>query len=286
MKLRIVSLVLLCAAALIVSTAACSSTSRQRRASVLEYLYPEGKEALPATGVRLDLPLAIGLAFVPETTVHYDVLLTTEQQNALLERVRVAFADTAEIERIEIIPSTFISPAGGFENVDQVRRTLGIDLVVLVSFDQVQFDDPNLASLTYWTIVGAYVVPGNENETHTFVNASAFDIESRALLMNASGKSTVEGRTTAMDLARSLREDRLEGFELAVDDLIVNLGQALEKFREQVKTGTVRGQGTPAVEVTAAGGGGGGTGVGELGLFEVVLGVLLLAATRRPERHV
>lgn len=154
MKHGIASLVMLAAAASLVATTACMSTSRQRRANVLEYLYPEGKEALPATDVRLELPLTIGLAFVPETTVHRDAVVTVDQQDELLSRVRDAFADTTEIERIEVIPSTFVSPAGGFENVDQIRRSLGIDLVLLVSFDQVQFDDPNLASLTYWTIVG------------------------------------------------------------------------------------------------------------------------------------
>ncbi len=282
MKKRNARFLLPCAAALILATAACSTT-QQRRASVLEYLYPEGTEALPPTDVRLELPLSIGLAFVPETTAYGGDVLTQTQQEALLGRVRDAFGGLEEVERIEVIPSSFVSPAGGFANVDQIARTLGLELVVLVSFDQTQFDDPNLASITYWTIAGAYVVPGNENETHTFLHASAFDIRSRALLLNASGKSVVEGRTTAIDLERSLREDRVAGFDLAIDDLIVNLETALEQFRVQVKSGTVRGQGTPAIEVTAAGGAGagGGTGAMGLGLFELALGVLLVAAGRR-----
>jgi len=290
MKQAIPGLVCLGVAALVASTAACTSTTRQRKASVLEYLYPEGKEAQSGADVHLELPLAIGLAFVPEATARAgDSILQAGQQQELLQRVKQAFVGAEGIERIEVVPATYVTPGGGFENVDQIRRALGVDLIVLVSFDQTQFDDPNLASITYWTIVGAYVVPGNENETHTFVNASVFDIESRALLLNASGESVVSGRATAIDVERSLREGRAEGFELAVDDLIVNLGVALEAFREQVKTGTIRGQGTPAVEVTAAGNvvgtGGGGTGVGALGPLEIALGLLLLTGLRRGGRR-
>ena len=65
-----------------------------------------------------------------------------------------------------------------------------------------------------------------------------------------------------------------------------NLRLVLAEFREQVKTGTVRGQGTPAVGVTSAGGtGDGATGVGGLGLMEAALGILLLAGAWRRERR-
>ncbi len=282
MNRALAALAVLAGTALIVSVPACAGTSRTRRASVLEYLYPEGKEAQPPTDVELDLPVSLGLAFVPEATARGGGALQPGQQEALLERVRAAFAGTPEIERIELVPSSYVTPAGGFENVDQIRRALGIDLIALVSYDQTQFDDPNLASITYWTIVGAYVVSGNTNETHTLVDASAFDVDSRALLLHASGKSLVKGKATPVDLERSLREDRVEGFELAIDDLIANLAVALEAFRAQVKSGTVRGEGTPAVAVTAdgvpVGDGGGAMAIGPL---ELLLACALLAVASR-----
>jgi len=272
-------------AALLAGVLACTSSNITRRTSVLEYLYPEGKEATPATTVRLELPLTVGVAFVPEAYAHATAIGAAEKQ-ALLEHVRAAFADTEELDRIEVVPASFVAPAGGFDNVRQMRSALGIDLVALVSYDQTQFDDPNLASITYWTIAGAYVVPGNENETHTFVYVSVFDIESEALLLNASGSSVVEGRATAIDVERSLREDRLSGFELAVDDMIANLSVALDAFREQVASGTVRGQGTPVVELTAAPGSasGGAVGAGAMGPLGLALGLLLLCAGR-PQRR-
>lgn len=268
------SLCLLVIAAALVGSMGCFSTTHVRRANVLEHLYPEGKPASPASVVQLDLPVHVGVAFVPEAADSGMAGLPAQEQ-ALLERARKAFETAEGLGRIEVVPESFVTRQGGFENVRQIRSALGVDLIALISFDQTQFDDPNLASITYWTIAGAYVVPGNENETHTLVYVSVFDIESQALLMNASGESKVEGRTTAMNVERSMREDRVTGFELAVDDMIQHLDDALRQFREQVKSGTLRGKGTPAVEVTsAARPSEGSTGVGGLGPLGLVLGAL------------
>ncbi len=46
-------------------------------------------------------------------------------------------------------------------------------------YDQVQFTGEGLLSLTYWTIVGAYLVPGEKNETKTMLDAAVFYIASR-----------------------------------------------------------------------------------------------------------
>ncbi len=236
--------------AVLVLASACATSSTQRSAGVLDYLYPEGKPAQPPTDVHLELPLRVGVAFVPEEqTGYYPTGLEESEKQRLLERVRDAFLQTEETSGIEIVPSTYVIAGGGFENLDQLRAMLGIDVIALISYDQRQIEDLNTASITYWTILGAYVVPGNENETHTFVSASVFDIPSRALLLNATGSSTVEDRSTALGSGRSLREGSSEGMALAIDDMVGQLETALSAFREQVKTGTVRGPGTPAIDV-------------------------------------
>lgn len=260
-------------AAVLVTAAACVSTTHERRTNVLEYLYPEGKAETPASVVELELPLTVGVAFVPESS-HMGAAIRPGEKQALLERVQKAFAGSEDLDRIEVVPANFVTARGGFANVRQIQSSLGVDLIALVSFDQTQFDDPNLASITYWTIAGAYVVPGNENETHTLLHASVFDIESRAMLLNASGESMVKGRATAVNLERSLREDRVTGFDLAVDGLITNLDLALARFREQVKSGTVRGKGTPAVKLTSASSASGSGAAGALGWLGIALGLI------------
>lgn len=263
---------------------ACVNTTRARRSNALDYLYPEGKAATTAELVRLELPIDVGIAFVPEAN-DFDPTITPGAKQDLLGRVREAFVGADGIGRIEVIPDSFLTRGGGFENVAQIRSALGVDVIALVSYDQTQFDDPNLASVTYWTIVGAYVIPGNENETHTLVHATVFDIASQAMLLNASGMSTVTGRATMVDLERSLREDRATGFGLAVDDMVQNLQLALAQFREQIKSGTVRGHGTPAVEtISAPGTGSGAVGAGALGVFGLLLGCLVVL-TVPPQRR-
>jgi rhombotail lipoprotein len=269
LPLGIVALVLL---------SACQSPPARRSAGVLDYLYPEGKPAEPPADVHLALPLRVGLAFVPEDTGRYHEQLEANEEQQLLERIRDAFAETEEASAIEIIPSNYLTSGGGFENLRQLRGLLGIDLVMLVSYDQQQFDDMNAASLTYWTVIGAYVVPGNVNDTHTLVTASIFDIQSRALLFHATGDSQITGHATAMGSARSMRERSAEGMTLAVDELIGELQLALPTFREQVKSGTVRGAGTPAVTIASVAGGG-SVGGGAFGPIEALAGLVLLVTS-------
>jgi len=264
----------------------CGSTSTQHRAGVLEFLYPEGKEASLPTDVRLELPLRVGIAFVPESGGSFRSALDEVQKVDLLERVAQAFREEEGIAGIEVIPSTYLTPGGGFENVDQLRTLFGIDLVALVSYDQRQFDEMSKSSITYWTIVGAYIVPGNVNDTSTFLDTSVFDVRSRALLFNAAGRNEVHGRSTGIESPQALRRASAEGFDLAVDDMLVELESTLEGFREHVKSGTLRGPGTPAIQVTdSREGSGGGTGVGFVAPVELgavaLLATLLLTRRRR-----
>ncbi|NIQ95366.1 MAG: rhombotarget lipoprotein, partial [Desulfuromonadales bacterium] len=59
------------------------------------------------------------------------------------------------IGRIELIPAPYLRPGGSFANLDQIRTMYGVDAMALLSYDQVQYTDEDLLSLTYWTIVGA-----------------------------------------------------------------------------------------------------------------------------------
>lgn len=98
----------------------------------------------------------------------------------------------------------------------------------LSSPDQVQFTDTGLLSLTYWTLVGAYVVKGEKNDTQTMLDAAVYDIRSRKLLFRAPGISRVKNSATPVNLTEKLRLDRDEGFRLAAAELVTNLHRELE----------------------------------------------------------
>ena len=122
-------------------------------------------------------------------------------------------------------------------------------LAALVSFDQIQFQTPRKVSLLYWTLIGTYFVEGEQLETHTLLDANVFDLGSRALLFSGSGSSIVRDTSTLVEIDEKHRASSVLGFEKATDDLIQSLRLSLNAFREHAKRGTVRGMGTPRIQV-------------------------------------
>jgi rhombotail lipoprotein len=251
----------------------------------LDFLYPKGVDTSPPSDVTLQLPLRVGIAFAP-TAARWEETLAASQKQTLLESVATAFRDHEGLGTVEVIPAAFLKTAGGFENLDQLIPAFGLDIIALVSYDQFQFSDTTRKSWTYWTLVGAYLVKGEENETHTMMDAVIVEIPSRAILFTSSGQSQVSGKTTPINVSKELRAASVAGFEQATSSLIENLDAALDAFEQQALTGTIRGEGTPAVEMYSASGerlgsGGGGGAAGWLLLG--ALGFLLALAGR--DRH-
>jgi rhombotail lipoprotein len=299
---------ILAVTALLAATACGTTRQFQARSSALEYLYPRGVDARPPADVILRLPVRVGVAFAPARPAYQD-RFTASQKQALLERVAAAFRGGQGIGSVEVIPPGYLTlppapppaggaPAGGappagdgFLELDRVKAAFGIDLVALISYDQMQFSETGRSSWAYWTIVGAYVIKGEKNETRTLMDAVVYDVPSRALLFHASGNSTVAAAATPVDVDRVLRQHSEEGFETATTDLIANLGTALGQFQQQAATGTVRGPGTPAVAVLGPdgqpvpGGGSGDTdGSGAVGAVELAGAVLLMLLALRERR--
>ena len=214
----------------------------ERSSSVVAYLYPDQANPLPPTSIPvLRLPLRVGIAFVPtgsaKSAGYYvaDNGVSEQQKSLLLERVAAEFRGRDYIQSIEIVPSTYLRAGGGFDNLNQVRSLLGVDVIALVAYDQVQFTNTNFLSLSYWTIVGAYIFQGNKNDTQTMMEAAVYDIPSRHLLFRAPGASRVEAGAAAVYVQQRLRADSAAGFDTATTELIANLKLQLEAFRERAK---------------------------------------------------
>ena len=203
--------------------------------SVFQYLYPDKSEYIETPGTPLlSLPLRIGIAFVPESTSRYQTL-TEKDKMDLMKEVSMHFKKYDFVKSIELIPSAYLTEKGSFANLDQIRTMYGIDVIALLSYDQTQFTDEGVASITYWTIVGAYIVPGEKNATHTMVDASIYDIKSRKMLFRAPGISYKKSHATPVNLTEQLRADSLSGLQEASNDLITNLDIQLGLFKEKIK---------------------------------------------------
>jgi rhombotail lipoprotein len=207
----------------------------EKSSSVVEFLYPKQSEPLITPGLPvLRLPLRVGLAFVPSYAERG--AFSEQQKSVLLQRVAAEFKANAFIQSIDIVPTSYLRRGGGFENLDQVRSLLGLDVIALVAFDQIQFTAENKLSLAYWTIVGAYLFKGNKNDTHTLLEAVVYDIPSRKLLFRAPGVSQISDKSTMVEVSERLRSAGSAGFDQATADLTKNLQAELAAFRERVKS--------------------------------------------------
>jgi rhombotail lipoprotein len=242
---RVLGLALLVLAAIL---GGCVAIQEHRRASALDYLYPKGRVEAPAGEVKLRLPLRVGVAFAPGGSDPGGAF-SEPQRREILKRVVAAFQDVGEVQFVEVLPTHNLNAEGGFENLKQAAGMYGMNLVALVSYDQIQFQTPRRISLLYWTLVGAYFVEGEQLETHTLLDANVFELDSRALLFSGSGSSIVRERSTPIEIDEKQRSSSVLGFEQATDELIRNLGISLDVFREHARKGTVRGMGTPRVQV-------------------------------------
>lgn len=221
-------------------TSCHSGMQARRTSSVVAYLYPNKTDVAEKPAVpTLSLPLSVGIAFVPSdpTTARGTVSTLNEKQRMdLIDRVAASFRGYPFVKSIQAIPSQYLMPHGGFTNLEQIRTMYGVDVIALLSFDQIQHTDQGLLSLTYWTIVGAYVVKGEKNDTSTMLDAAVYDIPSRKMLFRAPGGSQIKGAATPVNLSEQLRKDSYEGFEKALDQLIVNLKEQLDLFKEKAKS--------------------------------------------------
>jgi len=262
---------LLAVALLSVLTASCTnlwhdmlgSNVRQGvSSSLVDYLYPEGE--IPPTNDQntpnLQLPLRVGLAFVPSYSNNVEGL-SEANKNLLLEKVKASFSTRDYIKDITVIPDTYLRSGKGFKTVDQVSRLYRLDVIALVSYDQVAHVDDTKSSILYWTVVGAYLVKGSKNDVQTFVDTAIFDVKTHKLIFRAPGINKVEGTSTLVNSPEHMRKAREEGFSLAMSDMTTNLENELEIFKDRIKS-------DKSVTVTHRDGYGGG---GSFGFVSILL---------------
>lgn len=214
--------------------------------SLVDYLYPNPKQrgglsaqvdpaqARQTTLPQITIPARVGIAFVPTQTYRHNPLSLKTQMD-LLNQTKARFAAYPFVEHIEVIPSNYLQTRGGFTNLEQVARLYDVDIMALVSYDQVQKSYLRDSSFLYLTVVGAYVIKGEANETQTFVDTSVFDVRSRKLLFRAPGTNYVAKNSSATDQHREQGKLAAQGFNEAMAEMVGNLDTELSLFKERVK---------------------------------------------------
>jgi rhombotail lipoprotein len=213
------------------------NTTHQSNSSLVEFLYPDGRVPPRENSVpELHVPLRVGLTFLPasgQNGVAPDAALRQE----LLERVRARFKDRKFVSEIVLIPDYYLSAQRGFEGLEAVQRLYSVDLMALVSYDQVMHGDANEWSLGYLTIVGAYVLKGNRYDVSTLVDLAVVDPASRSLVLRAGGTDVRHGNATLLAVPVEAREKSGIGFSTASDQMIQHFDTALNEFEAEVRAG-------------------------------------------------
>jgi rhombotail lipoprotein len=258
---------------------ACHHAHAQNSTSLGGFLYPDG--AAPVADhvqPQLHLPLRVGLAFLPSQGFESENSLDAAHKEALLEQIRQRFKSRKFVADIVLIPDYYLRGKKGFAGLEGVQRLYGIDLMALVSYDQVMHEDANDWSLAYLTIVGAYVIKGTRHDVSTLVDLAVVDPATHSLVLRAGGFDNSHGNSRLIAENVELRRAATQGFDAATQQMIEHFDGALSHFETEVHEGKANVQ---IVSYNGKTGNGGGGSIDWLALIFLV--PLVMAAAKRRE---
>lgn len=233
--------------------AGCASMSVRRHnartTSLVDFLYPRGEPPVEASVPQLRLPLTVGVAFLPDHG-RTDGVLDGPRKDAILQAIRQRFEKRGFVREIVPIPDYYLSAQKGFDGLAALARLYNLDLVALVSWDQVSRQHDNGLALTYLTIVGSYMIPGTSQDVSTIMDLAVVHPASRSLVLRAAGVDTRAGVSTAVGASDRLHDRGVQGMQAAAAGMIENFDRELLGFEDRVRNGTAR------VRIDSSGGGG------------------------------
>jgi rhombotail lipoprotein len=209
----------------------------KQTASLVDYLYSgqQPKDQMQQASItELKIPLRIGIAFVPGVA-DPKFGITEVEQIRWSTQIKEAFEKYPFVGNLVVIPTAYLKSGGGFESLQQLATSFNLEVIALLSYDQIQFSEANKLAITYLYLVPAFVVPGNEYDIHTRLEATVFDVRTRKLLFRAPGTSIVKGSSSMVNFSERSRQARAEGFDKALEELIPNVDAALQAFRKQAQ---------------------------------------------------
>ncbi|MGH8253945.1 MAG: rhombotarget lipoprotein, partial [Steroidobacteraceae bacterium] len=233
----------------------CGSACAARRShtdgssSLVEFLYPKGEAPPTQNSVpQLTLPLRVGLAFLPARNGGSGLGPDPAQRQELLQSVADRFSTRRFINNVVIIPDYYLQPGGA--SLESLQRLYQVDVLALVSYDQIGYESDLNKSWTYLTIIGAFVVNGTRNEASTLVDLAVVEPKSRSLLLRAGGTDLRTRDTNWVDSPADQRAQARAGYVAATAHMVDNFDMALKQFEVDVQ------QKKAPVEVSWQGGGG------------------------------
>ena len=242
--LAVASLALLLSGCGILSGNECLFRCGEKRAAstpLVQFLYGSDQRVPKRDEVvTLQLPIRVGLAFLPTRSGNSDEGPTPTERERILGSIRSSFSGLPYVSEIVPLPAYYfdVSRTDGMRQLEQLARLQRLDLVALISYDQRTQVSENRRSFAYLTIVGTLFVKGNHNETQTIIDMAVVEPTGRSLVLRAGGISSTANTVTAIDQPGKLRKQQRVGYDQATDALIANFRTELTDFESRVRAGT------------------------------------------------
>jgi rhombotail lipoprotein len=216
----------------------CHHAHAQNSTSLVGFLYPKGEAPVAHRAQpQLHLPLRVGLAFLPSQGFETEGGLDAAHKEALLGQIRERFKSRKFVADIVVIPDYYLRGHDGFAGLQGVQRLYGVDLMALVSYDQVMHEEDNTWSLAYLTIVGAYVIKGTRHDVSTLVDLAVVDPATHSLMLRAGGFDNSHGNERLVTESVQLRQAAALGYVAATQRMIQHFDDALTHFESEVHEG-------------------------------------------------
>jgi len=204
----------------------------QKQSNLASFLFSGNQPQAPAQKAPLQLPAKVGIAFVPGDPASSNLPDTTKKE--VIEAVRSQLAKhTKYVAGAQSIPSIYLTPSGGVQNLEQVAQQFGVDVIVILGANQLQKHERNsLAAFLDVTIIGQYLIPGNTVDTATVLEAAVYHVPSRALIFRTDGANQKTSRSTRYGSSQTAQNDSASSILDASKKLVVSIGEALVGFEE------------------------------------------------------
>ncbi|QOX78243.1 rhombotarget lipoprotein [Trichlorobacter lovleyi] len=204
----------------------------QKQSNLASFLFSCNQPQTPAQKAPLQLPARVGVAFVPGDPASSNLPETTKKE--VIETVRAQLAKhTKYVAGAQAIPSIYLTPRGGVQNLEQVAQQFGVDVIVILGANQFQKHERNsLAALLDVTIIGQYLIPGNTVDTATVLEAAVYHVPSRALIFRTDGANKKRSRSTRYGSSQTAQNDAADSILDASKKLVVSIGEALVGFEK------------------------------------------------------
>lgn len=243
MKKKWVSLICMLAA---VTIGGCAADVHRTRvtgtAPIFSYLSLKDSTIGGAPTDPLTFPTRVAIVYAPP-------LSTKPQTEQVPQTTLHAAAESLKKQLLvhsNYVKSVVIGHTGETLSLEQIRNMYGCDIVVILSYSQLQSAERGgISKALDITLVGGHLYPGVTISTETGIEATVIHAPTQYILFTESGSNSRKTYSIPGGVDTSARNEAREGFTEAMDNLANRVGKIIVTYdaTKQVQVATLGSRG-------------------------------------------